>query len=238
MHDISIIIPAFNEEDIISNTIERVVEYFKKLGIKFELIIVDDGSTDYTGEIVRENMSKFPMVRLIENGQNHGKGFSIKQGVLTSDGEWILYLDADLSTAPEEFEKFKFLMGDYDIIIGSRMVMGAHLIRRQNLAREFAGRFFNKIVRFYLGLPFADTQCGFKLFSRKTKIIFEKQTITRWVFDVELLYLAKKLGFKIKEIGVSWINDPTSTVKFGDFISIFRDLRTVKRTWSSLKQLS
>lgn len=235
MVKISVIIPAYNEAEAIKATLDKIVNYFSQKGFDFEVIVVDDGSGDQTKELVKEKMVEYEMVRLLSNGENRGKGFSIRRGVLEATGEWILFMDADLSTAPEEFEKFVELMKNYDIVIGSRAVPGAELIVRQPLLRELAGRFFNKIIRMYLGLPFYDTQCGFKCFNKKTKILFERQKISGWVFDVELLYLAQKLRFKTKEVGITWVNYPSTTVKLKDFFSIFRDLRNVKKIWSDFK---
>lgn len=229
MPDISIIIPAYNEREVIGKCLDRVIGYFSKIGQSFEVIVVDDGSKDGTAEIVNKKMKEYSTVRMLQNGVNRGKGFSVRYGALSARGEWILFLDADLSTAPEEFEKFREAMKNNDIVIGSRAAPGAELIVRQPILRELAGRFFNKIIRMYLGLPFYDTQCGFKCFNKKTKILFERQKLEGWVFDVELLYLAKKFGFSAAEVPITWINDPTSTVKSGDFFKILRDIRRVKR---------
>lgn len=235
MVKISVIIPAYNEAEEIKATLDRIVNYFSQKGLNFEVIVVDDGSGDQTKELVKEKMAEYEMVRLLSNGENRGKGFSVRRGALEATGEWILFMDADLSTTPEEFEKFLEPMKNHDIVIGSRAAPGAEIKIRQPILRELAGRFFNKIVRFYLGLPYHDTQCGFKCFNKKAKILFEGQKLEGWVFDVELLYLAKKFGFKVAEAPITWVNDPTSTVKPSDFFSILRDLRTVKKTWSNFK---
>lgn len=235
MVKISVIIPAYNEAEAIKATLDRIVNYFSQKGFDFEVIVVDDGSSDQTKELVKEKMTEYEMVRLLSNGENRGKGFSVRRGALEATGEWILFMDADLSTAPEEFEKFLEPITNHDIVIGSRAASGAEVRIHQPILRELAGKLFNKIVKIYLRLSYNDTQCGFKLFNRKTKIIFEKQTIIGWIFDIELLYLAQKFGFKIKEVGITWTNDPSTTVKSKDFFSILRDLRTVKKTWSNFK---
>lgn len=234
MLDISIVIPAYNEGEVIGNTLDRIIGYFSKIGQSFEVIVVDDGSKDETGEIVNKKIAEYPMIRLLQNEKNQGKGFSVKRGALASAGEWILFMDADGSTAPEEFEKFKQAMKNHDIVIGSRAAPGAEIKIRQPFLRELAGRFFNKIIKLYLGLPFHDTQCGFKCFNQRTKILFERQKLEGWVFDVELLYLAKKLGFKSAEVPITWTNDPTSTVKSRDFLKIISDIRRVKKNWQNL----
>jgi len=234
MQSVSIIIPAYNEEAAIQNTLLRVINYFSQKGFDFEVLVVDDGSVDRTRELVKEKMAEYGMVRLLSNEKNRGKGFSVRRGALQAEKGWILFMDADLSTTPEEFEKFLDAMKSHDIVIGSRAAPGAEIRIRQPILRELAGRFFNKIIRLYLGLPFYDTQCGFKCFNKKTKILFERQKLEGWVFDVELLYLAKKMGFKVAEVPITWVNDPTSTVKSSDFLKIIRDIKRVKRTWKKV----
>lgn len=234
MFSISVVIPAYNEAGAIKATLDRVVNYFSQKGFDFEVLVVDDGSSDRTKEMVKEKMAEYGMVRLLSNEKNKGKGFSVRRGALEAEKEWILFMDADLSTTPEEFEKFLEAMKSHDIVIGSRAAPGAEIRIRQPILRELAGRFFNKIIRLYLGLPFYDTQCGFKCFNKKTKILFERQKLEGWVFDVELLYLAKKMGFKVAEVPITWVNDPTSTVKSSDFLKIIRDIKRVKRTWKKV----
>ncbi len=228
MYDISIIIPVYNEELVISGAIEKIGGYFSALDARFELVVVDDGSTDDTVEIVKKKANQFPAVRLIENKINYGKGFSVRRGVLESRGDWMLFLDADLSTQPEEFEKFRPFMNDCDIIIGSRTLSESRIILRQPLWRVFGGKFFNLLTCLYLGLPFRDTQCGFKCFHNKTKSLFEKQTIFGWVFDVEILYLAQKAGFRIKEVPVIWKHHQRSRVKARHIVKTLADLIKIK----------
>ena len=235
MFDISIVIPAYNEERAIATAIRRAADYFSRSGKSFEIIVVDDGSADHTSERVREEMRSHPMLRLLRNDTNQGKGFSVKRGALSASGEWILFLDADLSTQPEEFEKLKPAMQDHDIVIGSRVLRDSVIAVHQPFLREWAGRFFNKVVQWYLGLPLSDTQCGFKCFNRRTKILFEKQTLAGWAFDVELLFLAQKMGFRIAEAPVVWTNDPTSTVRPRDVLAVLRDLRQIKKCWSDYR---
>lgn len=229
MCDISVIIPAYNEERVVGSAIDQTFAYFTKVGRSFEIIVVDDGSRDETQRIVKEKQKQYTNVKLLANEKNLGKGAAVKLGALRAEGDWLLFLDADLSTAPDEFEKFLPVMKNHDIVIGSRAVSGARITRHQPFFRELGGRFFNLVVRFYLGLPWRDTQCGFKCFSRKTKIIFEKQKLNGWIFDVELLWLAHKMSFTVAEVPIVWTDDPTSTVKFRDLFSILRDLRRVKK---------
>lgn len=231
---LSIVIPAYNEEAAIAEAIDRIGRYFKARGFDFEIIIVDDGSSDRTRAVVEGKVAEWPTARLLANEMNRGKGFSVKRGALAATGEWILFLDADLSTQPEEFEKLEAAMRDHDIVIGSRALRSSRITRHQPFLRELGGKFFNKIVRWYMGLPFHDTQCGFKCFNRRTRVLFEKQTNEGWVFDVELLFLAQKMGFRVAEVGVVWTNDPTTTVPAHHIGAFLRDLRRIKKHWGKM----
>lgn len=233
---LSVVIPAYNEEAAIAEAIDRVGRYFTTRGLSFGIIVVDDGSSDRTRAAVEGKVAEWPMVRLLANETNRGKGYSVKRGALAAEGEWILFLDADLSTLPEEFEKLEGAMRDHDIVIGSRALPASRITRHQPFLRELGGRFFNKIVQWYMGLPFHDTQCGFKCFNRRTRVLFEKQTLAGWAFDVELLFLAQKMGFRIAEVPIVWTDDPTSTVRPFHFFSIIRDLRRIKKTCRNAKK--
>lgn len=226
---LSIIIPAYNEAAVIHSTIDRVVAYFKRRGEEFEVIVVDDGSSDATAQIAAERSAQYANVRVITQGTNRGKGFAVREGARAAGGEWILFLDADLSTEPEEFEKLFAHADTHDIVIGSRAIVGAVIVAHQPLLRELLGRILNKIIRWYIGLPFYDTQCGFKLFHRRARDIFEQQSIVGWLFDVELLKLALDRGYRIKEAPVVWRNDPTSAVKARHAFSIIRELAQISR---------
>ncbi len=225
---LSVIVPAYNEAEVIAKTINRLNEYFSGAVFEYEIIIVDDGSTDQTAAIVQEKAKQIARLKLLSLPKNIGKGGAVRAGALAAQGEWILFLDADLSTDPSEFEKFKPYLQSYDIVIGSRAIAGAVLKVRQSLLRELTGRFLNLIFRIFLKLPFADTQCGFKLFNARTKILFEQQQLTGWLFDAELLYLALQKKYKVKELPVVWSNDPTSQVKVRHLFSILKDLLRIK----------
>src|SRR3989338_946887 len=207
----SIIIPAYNEEKRISKTVARILEFFEKKKVDFEIIVVNDGSNDKTSEAVKIFRNK--KIRLLEFSPNHGKGFAVKQGMLNAKGDIILFSDADLSTPIEEFDKLINYIKDFDVIIGSRSIKGANVVKHQPFYRELMGKIFNKIVRLFTIRGIIDTQCGFKIFNQKAaKDVFSRTRITGFGFDVEALFLAKISGYKIKEVPVTWINDEQTKI--------------------------
>lgn len=202
----SIVIPAYNESARIGATLGKVLAYVHAQGWHAEVIVVNDGSRDDTAQIVQEFAQKDAALRLIENPGNRGKGYSVRNGMLHSQGSIVLFSDADLSSPIEEAPKlFRALEEGADVAIGSRWLRAETQTRRQPLHRQLFGRVFNLALRVTLGLQFADTQCGFKAFKQAAvKAIFPLQKIERWGFDPEILFLARKLGFKTKEVPVAW----------------------------------
>jgi dolichyl-phosphate beta-glucosyltransferase len=202
----SIVIPAYNESARLGVTLEKVLAYVRRRGEDIELIVVNDGSRDNTAEIVREFAQNNPALRLIENPGNRGKGYSVRNGVLNSRGRIVLFSDADLSSPIEEMPKLlAALESCADVAIGSRWLRAELQTQRQPLHRQLFGRVFNLLLRMLLGLQFADTQCGFKAFTRRAALtIFPLQHIERWGFDPETLFLARKFGFKVQEVPVQW----------------------------------
>jgi len=234
---LSIIIPAYNEENRIGNSLKLILRYLSKQDYNFEIIVVDDGSSDRTIEKVKE-IDSSGKIKILKNEINKGKGYSIKKGMLEAMGEYQLFSDADLSTPIEELEKFwRYLDEDYVIVIGSRALKDSILEVRQPFYREFMGRAFNFIVRVILGFKIKDTQCGFKIFKKEVaKHIFSIQKIEGWSFDVEILYIASKLDYKIKEVPVRWINSPLSKVNpLKDALKMFFDVSRLKREYRDLK---
>ncbi len=228
MKQISIIIPVYNEEKRITSAIEKITAYFKKHDYWHEIILVDDGSTDKT---IQKSKDTKEDIQILQNKQNTGKGYSVKQGMLHAKGDYLLFTDADMSTPIEELDKFiQIIDTGFDIVIGSRAVHGADIKKRQPLYRELIGKTFNKIVRLITVRGIKDTQCGFKLFKKNcVKEIFGKQTIERFCFDVEVLHIAKKKGYKIKEVPVIWINDNRTTVKpIKDALRMLRDIIKIR----------
>ncbi|OGG51448.1 hypothetical protein A3D72_04160 [Candidatus Uhrbacteria bacterium RIFCSPHIGHO2_02_FULL_57_19] len=225
----SFIIPAYNEEKTIRAAAERVRSYAEGLDGDFEIIIVDDGSSDGTARIASELAEAEPRLRLIRLPENRGKGAAVKAGMLAATGEWRIFLDADLSTLPEEFEWFRTHLASHDIIIGSRALRESRVLIHQPFLREYSGKLFNLAVKTIVGLPFHDTQCGFKAFHARTIGLFERQELHGWAFDVELLANAVKRGFRVAEVPITWRNDPTTTVKTGAALRTVGDLFRIRR---------
>lgn len=202
----SIVIPAYNEGARLGATLEKVLGYLRAQGWSAEVIVVNDGSRDNTADLVREFAEKNSMLRLVENPGNRGKGFSVRNGMLKARGEVVVFSDADLSSPIEEMPKLlAALASGADIAIGSRWLRAELQTQRQSLHRQLFGRVFNLLLRVILGLHFKDTQCGFKAFTRlAAQTIFPLERIERWGFDPEILFLARKFGFRVEEVPVLW----------------------------------
>lgn len=230
---LSIIIPAYNEENRIGPTLSGIYNFLKNKNYDYEVILVDDGSIDKT--VVTAQGSEFAKankLKIIRNGINKGKGFSIKNGILNSNGQFILFTDADLSTPMEEADKlFNYIEKGYDIVIGSRSISGSDVKVHQPFYREKMGRIFNFLVSILLMSGFNDTQCGFKLFKGSiARELGRELTINGFCFDVEMLYLAKRKGRKIAEVGIVWENSPQSKVLvINSSLSMFLDLFKIKK---------
>ncbi len=235
---LSIIIPVYNEEFRIKNTLENITNYFSDKNFKYELILVNDGSSDNTVDVIKtfknkiNNNSKNFELLILNNDKNKGKGFSVRKGVLNSKGKFVLFSDADLSTPIEEFEKlYHYLQNGFNIAIGSRALKDSNIIIRQNKVRESMGKLFNLLIRKITNLNYFDTQCGFKCFDRKTvNSIFPYLKINDFSFDIEILYLAEKQGLKIEEVPIRWINSIESKVRIiKDPIIMFQSLGRIKK---------
>jgi dolichyl-phosphate beta-glucosyltransferase len=202
----SIVIPAYNEGARLGATLEKVLGYLRAQGRNAEVIVVDDGSRDNTAELVRGFAARDPALRLVENPGNRGKGYAVRNGMLNARGEVVVFSDADLSSPIEEMPKLlAALAAGADIAIGSRWLRAELQMQRQSLHRQLFGRVFNLLLRIILGLRFKDTQCGFKAFTRRAaQTILPLQRIERWGFDPEILFLARKFGFRVEEVPVLW----------------------------------
>ena len=204
--DISIVVPTHNEEPRLGHTLDRILNFVQRQNWNSEVIVVDGASQDRTADIIRAYTLRDGNVRLLQISENRGKGFCVRNGVMNAQGRFILFTDADLSTPIEEISKLiHALEAGADIAIGSRWVRSAMQTKRQSVARQGLGRMFNLLSRFVLGLKFQDTQCGFKAFRRNAaRSIFSLQRIEQWGFDPEILFLARRSGFKVAEVPVLW----------------------------------
>jgi len=214
--DLSIVIPAFNEAARIGPTLEAIRAFLQGSGLRAEILVVDDGSSDDTAGRVRERMSDIPGLRLLSNGRNRGKGFSIRHGFCESRGTFVLLTDADLSTPIEEMDRLLHAVRQTGcgIATGSRALDPSRVKVRQGRLRETLGKGFNLAVRGLTGLPIRDTQCGFKLLDRQALLpVFRMARVDRFSYDVEILYLARRRRIRIAEIPVIWRNSPQSRVR-------------------------
>jgi dolichyl-phosphate beta-glucosyltransferase len=234
--ELSIVIPAFNEERRLGKSLELIRMYLASRNIRAEVLVVDDGSTDDTAKVVEHSQVHFPELQLISNGRNRGKGFSVRHGMLKAKGEIALFTDADLSAPIEEVDKLLAVLreGAFDGAIGSRAINRALIDVHQSAGREFAGKVYNGIVRQIAGLQFQDTQCGFKAFCLdKARVIFEQQRIHGFGFDPEILFLSRQRGLRIAEIPIRWAHHPATKVNvFLDSLRMLRDLIAIR--WNDL----
>jgi glycosyltransferase involved in cell wall biosynthesis len=231
----SIVIPAFNESARIPATLQSVVACIRERGWDAEVIVVNDGSRDATAEVVQNFAVHSPEVRLIQNPGNRGKGYSVRNGLLRARGEVVMFTDADLSAPIEEAERlFAAIAAGADIVIGSRWLEKGRQTHRQPLYRQFFGRCFNAVIRLVMGLQFADTQCGFKAFTRAAaQTVFQLQTIERWGFDPEILFIALKRGYRIQEVPVSWGHDERSRMSYlKDGMKMLEEIAVIR--WNAL----
>jgi glycosyltransferase involved in cell wall biosynthesis len=232
----SIVIPAFNESARLPATLASVVGCIRARGWDAEVIVVNDGSSDATPELVRAFAQSAPQIRLIENPGNRGKGYSVRAGMLQARGQVALFTDADLSSPIEEAERlFAAIREGADIAIGSRWLQSSRQTQRQPLYRQFFGRCFNAVTRAVMRLPFADTQCGLKAFTRQAaQTVFQLQTIERWGFDPEILLIALKRGYRVVEVPVSWAHDKRTRMSYlRDGLRMLQEIAQIR--WNSLR---
>ena len=209
--DLSVVIPAYNEALRLGPTLRKVIDYLSAQGIGYEVLVVDDGSSDTTAEIAVAHASEG--VRVLRQPENRGKGAVLKVGVLESRGDEVLLLDADLSTPIEELAKLRPYLGQNEVVLGSRAVSGADVTQHQPVYREMMGRIFNLIIQMLGVRGLKDTQCGFKLLSGDVaRRLFRELRIERFAFDVELVLLARRHGYRIAEVGVRWADSASSRV--------------------------
>jgi dolichyl-phosphate beta-glucosyltransferase len=227
---LSVIIPAYNEENHIAETLMDVSKYLQKQDYVSEIIVVDDGSKDKTAEIAKKMEGVIHFLRVIENKKNQGKGAVVKQGMLGAQGQYCIYVDADNAISINQIENFwPYIKEGYEVVIGSIEVPGAVKEEKYVFYRKILGKFSKYLIRALTIWSIHDTQRAFKLFSQEaTKKIFPRQTIMRWGFDIEILVIAKKLGYKIKELPVRWINPAGGRVNFLSYLRTLRELLQIK----------
>ncbi len=228
---LSILVPAYNEEARLGASLEKIVAYVRESQLDAEVLVVDDGSADRTVSIATEIL-RGKRGRVVRNIENHGKGNAVRRGFLEAAGRWVLQTDADLSTPIEEHARLAAAVRDHDldVAIGSRGLTESRVEIRQNPVRQGMGKVFNRIVRLATGLPFHDTQCGFKLMHRERCLpIFEKMVIDGFAFDVELLFLCARFGLRVREVPVIWRDAPGTKVGIvGDPLHMLADVARIR----------
>lgn len=232
MTPLSIVIPAYNEEWRLPPTLDRILAWLEKSEYQeAEVLVVDDGSTDGTAKLVESKSADEPHLRLLRNPGNRGKGYAVRHGMLEAQGEWILISDADLSAPIEELEKLleAARRTEAQVAIGSRALDRSLIGVHQSRWRETSGVIFNRVMRFVTGLPFADTQCGFKLYHcEAARRIFRLQRLDGFGFDVEDLFIAQRLGIKSIEVPVRWNNVEGTKVSLTQGLRSFSDLLRIR----------
>lgn len=227
---LSVVIPAFNEANRLPLTLIDIDKHLAQQEYSYEILVVNDGSTDATAEIASRFLPIIKNLKFINNSENLGKGAVVRQGLLSAKGSWRLFMDADNSTSIVEFNKMiPYIKEGYDVIIGSRAVKGAKLRPPQSLHKRLAGKLGNFFIRLILLKGIKDTQCGFKCFSEEAaQRIFSLTKINGWGFDAEALILARHFGYKIREMPIFWVNDFNSRVRFGSYWQVLGEIIKVK----------
>lgn len=239
LRSLSIVIPAYNEEQRLPATLRSIAAYVETKDLDFvEILAVDDGSRDRTAGVVREAAGSDPRIRLLQNPGNRGKGYAVRHGMREARGEWVLFTDADLSAPIEDLDRLVEAVRreNADGAIGSRAVDRSLVLKHQSPMRELSGRVFNLAMRVITGLPYRDTQCGFKLFRRDVaQSVAARQRTDGFGFDVEILYIARKHGYKILEVPVRWANVEGTKVSLLKGLEAFLDPLRVR--WNDLRGL-
>lgn len=229
--DLSVVIPAYNEEHRLKRTFDSIIGFLQRTGREWEIVVHDDGSRDGTVALVRHFAEKHPTIRVNLGGTNHGKGYAVKHGMLQARGDWRLLTDADLSTPMEEFDKlWPWTKQGFEVVIGSRKIKGAQIEKKQPWIRQHMGMAYSYACKTFLATPVLDFTCGFKIFrSDAAQEIFSRSLIERWGYDSEILFIAHRLGYKIKEVPVVWRHDEETKVRLGvDILSSARELVSIR----------
>ncbi len=237
LRSLSIVIPAYNEEQRLPGTLRAIAAYLETKALDFvEILAVDDGSRDRTAEVVRQAAAADPRIRLLQNPGNRGKGYAVRHGMREARGEWVLFTDADLSAPIEDLDRLEEAVEREraDGAIGSRALDRRLVLKHQSALRELSGRFFNLVMRLITGLPYRDTQCGFKLFRRDVaQCVAARQRSDGFGFDVEILFIARRHGYRILEVPVRWANVEGTKVSLLKGLAAFLDPLRVR--WNDLR---
>jgi len=240
--ELSVVIPAYNEVERLGDSLERIIAWLRDQPWRWEIVVVDDGSSDATAELARNVLQDVQMpTQVLVNEQNRGKGYSVRRGMMQSNGRLALFSDADLSTPIEHAADLRAAIeGGADIAIGSRQTVGSDIEVHQPFLRETAGRMFSAVQRAILGTGIRDTQCGFKMFTREAvETVFPHQKLERWAFDAELVFIAQRLGLTVVEVPVRWRNSPATKVNaIRDGLQMVADLWQIRRLHSNLRPSS
>jgi len=229
---ISIVVPAYNEAPRILPSFRRIFAYMDEHHPDYEVVLVDDGSSDGTSALVRQDFGDRPQLRTLSYGGNRGKGYAVRFGSLRAHGDMVLFTDTDLSTPIEEMEKMvQLITQGYDLVIGNRALAQSDVRQRQPLYRDWAGKLFNVMVRLLVSNRFHDTQCGFKLFRRDAmRPVLQRLRIDGFAFDVEMIAIAEAAGLRVVDVPVIWVNSPQSMVRMWPALRAFVDLLQIGRT--------
>ncbi|MBW1776626.1 MAG: glycosyltransferase family 2 protein [Deltaproteobacteria bacterium] len=233
--ELSVVIPAYNEADRIVTTLQKTLDYLENRPFQGEVIVVSDGSTDDTVSVVQAlGRGRGIDLRAIEYHPNRGKGYAVRTGMLEGKGAVLMFMDADYSVPIQEMEKgLACLRNGYDVAMGSRALSGSRVVAHQNFARELSAKIYTMIQSFYLGIPYRDTQCGFKLFTRRAaRVLFDRQKLSSVIFDPEILWLAKMLGFQTVEFPVCWRHIGDSRIQYDSVkksLFVFQELFRIKQ---------
>lgn len=231
--DLSVVIPAYKEEKRLLKSLNAIKKYQSDHDLLIETIVVVDGSPDETGETAEQYKISLSNLKVIDRKENKGKGYTVKEGMFQAKGKYILFTDADNSTPFEQVDKLLKYIESYEVVIGSRYCNGGKLAHAQPLVRLIGGRVMNAMIQLLAVRGIKDTQCGFKLFQREAaQEIFKRETFDRFSFDIEILAIARKLGFRTKEVGITWYDDPHSTVN-----PIKDGIRMIADSWQVRKNI-
>lgn len=230
---LSVIIPAYNEELRLPETLKRSIEYLEAQPYGAEIIVVDDGSLDGTERVVRQQPSNSVAVRLLRHpdGGNHGKGASVKRGMMEAVGAYRLFMDADNSTTLDHIDRFWPLFDrGYEMVIGSRALRDSVIAVHQSCAKEVAGRLGNWFIQRLAAPGIQDTQAGFKMLTaQKADVVFPRLTIDRWGYDVEMLVIARSHGLRVAEVPITWNNASGSKVRMSSYLEVLSEVWRIRR---------